>query len=373
MFIRTVVAAALATALLASAANAQIKEFKYSSWTPPPAPNNRFGTVPMFAAIEKELKGTKDEIVFKNFMGAQLFNAATTLAGIRDGAVDAGVTVPVYNAGELKGHVTLADLQAALRDGYSAAAANTETLLLDCPQCLADYSKSNAIILGVYSTSPYYTQCSFEVKSIDDLKGKKSASGSPVLARFANAVGMSRLQLPPSEYLQALQRGTADCIFGPKDWLNAFSLKDVVKTVIEDITLGTVPAVSMLTINKNSWAKMSPRQREVFLKHMPDSIMRVTHGYYSDEKRGEVDARAKGAKFVKIGPAFAKAWTDFVATEERTVLEGAKKRGVPDAEKLVKTHLANIGKWKGIVDKTGPDPAKLSAELRTRIFDKVKF
>ena len=72
MFIRTVVAAALATALLASAANAQIKEFKYSSWTPPPAPNNRFGTVPMFAAIEKELKGTKDEIVFKNFMGAQL-------------------------------------------------------------------------------------------------------------------------------------------------------------------------------------------------------------------------------------------------------------------------------------------------------------
>jgi TRAP-type C4-dicarboxylate transport system substrate-binding protein len=373
MMIRTVLAAALGASLLATSAYAQMKEFKYSSWTPPPAPNNRFGTVPMFAAIEKELKGTKDEIVFKNFMGAQLFNAATTLAGVRDGVVDAGVTVPVYNAGELKGHVTLAELQAALRDGYSAAAANTETLLLDCPQCLADYAKNNALILGVYSTSPYHMMCSFDVKSMDDLRGKKTASASPVFARFAHVLGMTRIALPPSELLQAMQRGTTDCMFGAKDWLNAFSLKDVVKTVIEDITLGTVPAVSMLTVNKNSWAKLSPRQREAFLRHMPDAIMRVTHGYYSDEKRGEDDARAKGAKFVKIGPAFAKAWTDFAATEEATVTAGAKQRGVADAEKLIKTHLANIEKWKGIVDKIGPDPAKLTAELQTRVFAKVKF
>jgi TRAP-type C4-dicarboxylate transport system substrate-binding protein len=372
MFIRTF-AAALGVSLLTTSAYAQMKEFKYSSWTPPPAPNNRFGTVPLFAAIEQELKGTKDEIVFKNFMGAQLFNAATTLAGVRDGIVDAGVTVPVYNAGELKGHVTLSELQAQLTDGYSAGAANTETLLLNCPQCLADYAKNNSIILGVYAAAPYYTQCTFEVKSIDDLRGRKSGSGSPVMARWANVLGMSRLQLPPSDYLQAMQRGTVECIFGPKDWLNAYSLKDVVKTVLEDTTLGTVPAVSMLTVNKNSWAKLSPRQREVFLKHMPDAIMRVTHGYYADETRGETDARAKGTKFVKIGPVFAKAWTDFAATEEGTVIEGARKRGVADAEKLVKTHLANVEKWKGVVDKIGADPVKLSAELRTQVFDKVKF
>jgi len=372
MRIRTAIAA-LGVSLLATAADAQIKEFKYSSWTPPPAPNNRFGTVPMFAAIEQELKGTKDEIVFKNFMGAQLFNAATTLAGVRDGVVDAGVTVPVYNAGELKGHVTLSELQAQLRDGYSAAAANTETLLLNCPQCLADYGRNNSIILGVYAAAPYYTQCTFEVKSIDDLKGRKSGSGSPVMARWANVLGMSRLQLPPSDYLQAMQRGTVECIFGPKDWLNAYSLKDVVKTVIEDATLGTVPAVSMLTMNRNSWAKLSPRQRETFLKHMPDAIMRVTHGYYVDEKRGEDDARAKGTNFVKIGPACAKAWNDFAASEEATVIEGAKKRGVADAETLVKTHLANVEKWKGIVDRIGNDPIKLAAELRTRVFEKTKF
>src|SRR3970040_711937 len=133
MYIRTAIAAALGASLLATSAYAQMKEFKYSSWTPPPAPNNRFGTVPMFQAIEKETKGTKDELTFKNFMGAQLFNNFTTLAGVRDGAVDGGVTVPVFNAGELKSHVTFADMQALTRDGYSAAAAGNETLLLNCP------------------------------------------------------------------------------------------------------------------------------------------------------------------------------------------------------------------------------------------------
>src|SRR3989304_1636302 len=50
-------AAALTAALVSLAAGVDAKEFKYSSWTPPPAPNNRFGTVPMFQAIEAGSRG----------------------------------------------------------------------------------------------------------------------------------------------------------------------------------------------------------------------------------------------------------------------------------------------------------------------------
>jgi TRAP-type transport system periplasmic protein len=373
--------AAVAAAFAASAtltvgvspATAQIKEFKYSSWTPPPAPNNRFGTVPMFEAIEKELKGTPDEITIRNFMGAQLFNNRTTLAGVRDGAVDAGVTVPVFNPGELKAHVTLGELQAVTRDGYSAAAASTETLLLNCPECLEDYAKNNSLLLGVYASAPYYAQCNFEVKSINDFKGRKSAEGNPMFARFAARLGMSGVQMGPADYLQALQRGTAECIFGPLDWLNAFSLKDVVKTVVMDIHQGVVPAVSMMTTNKNSWAKLSDGQRKAFLKHMPDAIMRVVHGYYVDEKRGMDDAKAKGTQFVKLGPDYVKAWQDFKAGENQTVLEGAKKRGVKSADDIIKANLQNLAKWEKIVDGVGQDPNKIAAEMRSRIFEKVKF
>jgi TRAP-type C4-dicarboxylate transport system substrate-binding protein len=371
MMLKRIALAAVAVGLLATAADAQLKEFRYSSWTPPPAPNNRFGSIPYFAAIEAELKGTKDEIKFNNFMGGQLFNAITTLSGIRDGVVDAGVTVPVYNAAELKSHVTLGELQALTRDGYSAAAASTETLLLTCPGCVEDYARNNALTLGVYSSAPYHLMCNFEVKSIDDLKGRKSAEGSPVFARFSAQLGMSRLQLPPSEYLQALQRGTAECIFGPLDWLNAFSLKDVVKTVVEDVTHGVVPAVSIMTVNTNTWKnKLSSTQRQVLLKHMPDAIMRVVHGYYADEVRGVNDAKTKGVKFISL-PALQKAWDEFRAKEMAIVIEGAKKRGVPNAEEIVKANLENLKKWEGIVDRVGRDPQKLADELRKQVFLKV--
>ena len=371
------IAAALATAaamtIWPSPSTAQVKEFRYSSWTPPPAPNNRFGTVPMFETIEKELKGTPDEMAIRNFMGAQLFNNRTTLAGIRDGAVDAGVTVPVFNPGELKAHVTLGELQAATRDGYSAAAASTETLLLNCPECLEDYGKNNSLLLGVYASAPYYLQCNFEIKTMDDLKGRKSAEGNPMFARFGAKLGMSGLQMGPADYLQALQRNTAECIFGPLDWLNAFSLKDVVKTVVMDIHQGVVPAVSMMTVNKSSWAKLSNGQRNAFLKHMPDAIMRVVHGYYVDEKRGVDEATAKGTKFIKLGPAYVKAWEEFKAGDTAVVLEGAKKRGVKTADEIVKANLDNLKKWEKIIDETGQDPQKVAAEMRKRIFEKVKF
>lgn len=373
MLRKSVIATAVAAALVSAAATVSAKEFKYSSWTPPPAPNNRFGTVPMFDQIEKETKGTPNELTFKNFMGGQLFNAFTTLAGVRDGAVDGGVTVPVFNAAEMKAHVTFADMQALTRDGYSAAAAGTETLLLNCPECLGDYAKFNAKSLGVYASAAYYLTCNFEVKSMDDLKGKKSAEGNPMFARWSAALGMSRIQLPPSEYLQALQRGTADCIFGPKDWLNAFSLKDVAKTVVEDVHHGVFPAVSMMTVNTKSWAGLSDGQRKVILKHMPSAIMRVVHGYYEDEKRGVDDAKAKGTKFISLGPNYAKTWESFKAKELENAIAAAKKRGSTSAETIAKANLASLRKWEKIVDKIGRDPQKIAAEMEKQIYSKAKF
>jgi hypothetical protein len=106
---------------------------------------------------------------------------------------------------------------------------------------------------------------------------------------------------------------------------------------------------------------------------MPDAIMRVVHGYYVDEKRGVDEATAKGTKFIKLGPAYVKAWQDFKAGDTATVLEGAKKRGVKTADAIVKANLDNLAKWEKIVDETGQDPKKIADEMRKRVFEKVKF
>ena len=250
-------------ALVACGEETARREFIYSSWTPPHAPNNRDGSAALFREIEAETRGTEDEIVFRNFMSGQLLSAVTTLTGVRDGVAHGGFVSPSYFPAELKHHVTLAELQALTGNGFAAAAAGTETLLQRCPQCLAEYDAQNAIPLGVYATTPFHLMCNFDLQSMEQLQGKRVAEGGTMFSRWARALGMSRQALPPSEFQQALQRRTVDCVFAPKDWLIAFSIADAVKTIVEDTSHGVFPAATMMTVNKNKWSALTVRQRRL--------------------------------------------------------------------------------------------------------------
>lgn len=355
-----------------SAASSRAKEFKYFSYMEAKAIFMRFGMTSLFETIEKETKGTQDELTFTSVMSGRLPDAFTILGRIHDGAIDGGITIPIFNAGELKAHFTLNDLQALTRDGYSAAAASTETLLLNCPECLADYDKNNTMSLGVTAGAPYYLMCAFEAKTMDDLRGKKVAIGNPMFDRWAAALGMSG-KSGSIEYIRWFERGVVDCIFGQMSWLNFSSFKDVVKVVVEDVSHGVVPTYSLMTVNKKSWADLSENQRRIIVKHMPDTIMRIVRAHQIAEKQGEEVARAKGFKFVKLGPAYVKAWEDFKAKEVAAVTDSAKKRGVKSADAIVKTNLDSLKKWEAIVDRLDHDPVKIAGELRKEVYDKIKL
>jgi TRAP-type C4-dicarboxylate transport system substrate-binding protein len=364
---------ALGAVLALSAAPAFAAEFTYSSWTPPPAPNNRLGTVPMFERIQERLAGTEDAITFQNFMGAQLYNSGTTLAGIRDGAVDGGVLVPAYNSAELKTHVTLGETQALIPDGFAGAAAATETLLLHCPDCLAEYAEQNVLPMGTYASTPYYTMCNFEVGSIADLQGKRSAEGNPMFNRWAAKIGMSRQSLAPPEMQQALQRGTVDCVFAPKDWLVAYSLADVVKSVVDDVPHGAFSAVVMMAMNRDTWNNMTEGQREAFRQEVPKALMQVTNGYYVDEERGMEAARANNIKMVELGEEYARLWAEFQDEERAEIISAANARGATSAETVLDANIALLDEWEGIVEELGKDPAAIADRLYERVFTRLPF
>jgi TRAP-type C4-dicarboxylate transport system substrate-binding protein len=147
----------------------------------------------------------------------------------------------------------------------------------------------------------------------------------------------------------------------------------VVKTVGIDVGHGVFPAVSIMTVNKKSWASLSPGRRQVILDQMPTTLMRVVHGYYEDEQRGEADAKAKGTKFVALGPGYVKAWEEFKTKELTNVIEAAKKRGSTSADTIANANLANLRKWEALVDQLGRDPQKISAEMQKQIYAKAKF
>jgi TRAP-type C4-dicarboxylate transport system substrate-binding protein len=361
----------LAAAMVVSVtATASAVTLKYSSWTPPPAPNNHYGTIPLFKQLEQDTNGT---LKFQNFMGAQLFNAFTTLPGISEGAVDAGVTVPVFNAAELKAHTTMGELQALTRDGWSGAGAGTELVLMDCKECIDDYAKMNAISLGVYGGAGYFMQCNDDLTQASDLKGKKLGDGSAVFARFAKQIGMSRIQMGPGDYLQALQRGTVDCIVGPLEWQKGYSLADATKTVIQDVQLGVFATVSLVTFNKNSWDKLSTEHKKAIVNRMPEAIARTVNGYYVNEKEGIALAKKKHVKFVNFGSEFQKMWDDFAKSEPKSIAEAAKGRGAKTADEIVDMSIKALKKWEGIVDKEGQNEAAFAKSLKDHVYDKVKL
>jgi TRAP-type transport system periplasmic protein len=364
--------AAMTFCLLAAMPAAEAVEWKYSSWTPPMHPSNRFASIPMMEAITKQTDG---QVTFKNFMGAQLFNANTTLQGIRDGVVDAGVTVPSFNAAELKHHTMIAEMQGFTRDGYSAAGAATETLLLGCPECVAEYDKNNARTLGSYSSAAWYLQCAFDAKSLADLKGTKvGAAATAMNARLAAALGQTRIPVGPGEMLQSLSNRQTDCIMGPKEWLHSISLKDTVKVVADKQGLGHFSAISFMTMNKNSWAKLTDAQRAVFLKEAGPTIARTVEGYYDEEKLGETEGRAKGVKFVSFGQPYVDLWQKFLREDRAAVIDSAKKLGIANAEDIVLRYERNIKKWEAIIDKGGPNrQATLAKALSDEVFTKLKM
>jgi TRAP-type C4-dicarboxylate transport system substrate-binding protein len=364
---------ALCAALVLGTGPALATEFNYSSWTPPPAPNNRLGTVPMFERIQEQTAGTEDEITFNNFMGAQLFNSGTTLAGIRDGAVDGGILVPAYNSAELKTHVTLGEMQALIPDGFAGAAAGTETLLLNCPDCLAEYAEQNVYPMGVYASTPYYLMCNSEISSFEELQGKRSAEGNPMFNRWAAKLGMSRQSLAPPEFQQALQRGTVDCVFAAKDWLVAYSLADVVKTIVEDVPHGAFAAVVMMAMNTDTWDGMTEVQREVFRREVPQALMDVTNGYYVDEERGMAAANENGVMLVNFGEEYARLWDEFQQEERAAIIEAANARGATSGESIVDRKIELMAEWQAIVEELNYDKDALAERLYERVFSQLPF
>jgi len=61
---------------------------------------------------------------------------------------------------------------------------------------------------------------------------------------------------------------------------------------------------------------------------------------------------------------------EFRKAEVANLTADMSKRGVADAEAVIKLHLANIAKWEKKVAAIGNDPGRLIEELRREVYAK---
>lgn len=65
------------------------------------------------------------------------------------------------------------ELGSLASDVKQATGATNETLLLNCPKCVEDYAKMNAVHFGGNAPAPYWLQCAKPVEGFADLKDKR--------------------------------------------------------------------------------------------------------------------------------------------------------------------------------------------------------
>ena len=212
--------------------------------------------------------------------------------------------------------------------------------------------KHNAIILGSFTWPEQNFYCRGDIKSVEDLKGKKIRVQGVSQADLVKGFGASAVTIAFGEVVPALEKGVVDC--GITGTMPAYKAKwtEVTNTLFR-LPVGFTAALWLA--NANAWNKLSPATQEFLKKEfkaLEDKSWKTVEaetedGVYCTTGTGNCPAGTPGKlKLVKPSESDLKA-RDKVLNEV-VLKEWAKRCGEACAAKWTEI----IGKKYGLAAKT---------------------
>jgi TRAP-type C4-dicarboxylate transport system substrate-binding protein len=363
-------AALMGGALAATPASAQ--ELVFGSWTSPKEYQNVQVMPKIFKEIEAETKGA---IKWKLIPGGAIAGGKETFAAVKDGLMAGGLGIVTYSPSTIPSvFVIYSTVVLGHNDVVATSAAALEVMYLRCPSCWEELRKANAIVLGGWTTSAYVLACTTPVKSPAELKGKRvrATAGNGELMR---AAGGTPVNVTLAEAVTLLQRGGLDCQHGVADWLKTFGYADFTKYVADQPLGITGPALGWL-INRDTWNKFTPEQKQLHIKHAAWMSAKQAIGNFliSNEEVLASLIKDKGLTQLKSDP---KEWepvlAEFLKGDRDRNVEAGKKLGVADPGALIDDYLKTIEKWRGKSAEIGRDVDKFADAIQKEIFAKVDW
>ncbi len=362
-------AVALAGAAALSGASASAQELRYNTFMPPLA----IEAVQAQEFFQELSAATNGKINGQVFVGGQMLGGQATLAGIRDGLVDAGFIVPTLNSSEIPHVAMLPELLPFADDFWAASGATNATAMIDCKECVEDLDKQNAVWLGGHAASPWYLMCAQPVSQFSDLSGRKVRVTGGFATRMISALGGVSVAMAASEVGPALQQGQIDCAVGNLAWLTTLGLIDSVKGIV-DTPFGSYHGLGEFIFNKDSLARLDAAEREALMNLIPKRIALITKSYEEQEAAARAEAEKRGISFWKPDSRFEEAMEAFRAGEREAVARDiASLGGSADAQKIVEAHIQMLEKWRGLVDPVRGDAEGFAELLEKEVFSKVEF
>jgi TRAP-type C4-dicarboxylate transport system substrate-binding protein len=366
--VKLLVASAMAWSMVGGGP-ASAQELVYGSWIPAGEYVNRVSLPKVFETIAKETNGA---VKWKLVPGGQLADPKTTFQAVHDGLMAAGLAIPSYVPSVVPAAFTIYSTIVFGEDNVATSAAALETLTLNCPECLAEMKKLNAVPLSGWVAGPYYLACRSPVHSLAELKGKR-VRGVGGYNELLNMYGAVPVGATLVEAVGLLQRGGLDCQLGTHGWLKVFGYGDVVKTITDQPLGMTGPAIGLM-MNRDAWNKLTPDQKQVHLRAASRLSALQSLGQFVIEEE-EVLAELKKTKGITMAKAAARDF-DAVAAKydkiqrERNI-ENSTKLGVKNPAAIIDAYAAARKKWGALSKAIGRDVDKLTAAIQREIYDKV--
>jgi TRAP-type C4-dicarboxylate transport system substrate-binding protein len=359
--------AALTAAIALSAGPTVAKELIYGSWMGANASTNAI-TLPTF--FDRVREATDGSIDWTLVPGGQLASGPGTVDAVKGNLIDGGTTMAPYTPRELPATNAIFTRTVAGNDVIGTAGAMNELMLLNCPECQAEYKRNNAVAFGGYNTTPYLLMCKPEIASVADLNGTKvRASGGGV--EIMKIAGATPVAMSPAEATSALERGVVDCVMGSLAWLRNYGYMDITKHVVE-FPLGMAGPPILMYLNRDVWEGMTDLERQA---HIDNAAALVAVGTITAQL--DVDAEVKataleaGIVFHEGGADFAAVMDQRVQEQEAKIIEVATAAGVDDIAALLAKYTELLAKWNLLSKDIGMDVDKFTEVLNAEVYSKI--
>lgn len=357
----------LVTAAALTAAPTVAKDLVYGSWMGANASTNAI-TLPQY--FDRIREATGGSINWTLVPGGQLASGPSTVDAVKGNLIDGGTTMAPYTPRELPATNAIFTRTVAGNDVVGTAGAMNELMLLNCPQCLAEYKRNEAVAFGGYNTTPYLLMCKPEVSTVADLSGTKvRASGGGV--EIMTLAGATPVAMSPAEATSALERGVVDCVMGSLAWLRNYGYMDITKHVVE-FPLGMAGPPILMYLNRDVWEAMSDVERQAHIDNAAELVAVGTITAQIDiDAEVKVKALESGITFHQGGADFAAVIDQRVQDQEAHIIEIATQAGVEDVAGLLAKYTELLAKWNALSTDIGMDVGKFTEALNAEVYSKI--
>jgi TRAP-type C4-dicarboxylate transport system substrate-binding protein len=267
-------------------------------------------------------KRTNGRVKVTYFAGGTLAPAAQIYPGVVKGIADIGLSFMGYTWGRFPLSEVI-EQPIGYKSGYVGTKLANEFYKKFKPKEFDDVK-----VLFLHTSPPHLLFTKKPVNSLEDLKGLKIRTNSPV----AKALGAVQVGMPMSDAYDALSKGVVQGIIGPYEPMKGFRLAEVVDHSIEYGSAFVGGAY--VVMNKGKWNGLSADIQKIIEEINVEYIEKLGRLWDDYDKEAKDYFIQKGGKVIVLSKTESNRWAEKVRPLLDDYAQRMKSKGLPGDEAL---------------------------------------